>query len=227
MQDLHVNLPEQLALVIVARPSSVDSTYIFLVFVRDPTPTSFHFVVLECIVSESRRNNRPRGPKPGAKGKRHSTFHQDRNFSPSDFQGGSTGSLQTVQSPEPIENYSAGVHSTMPNQTPGLVPHPIPNPMNDHEHYATAYNVATSSPWYNYETQNYDYYGEQVEAGNSNGVDSWGMEGRSGNNQFDPSLESYLTHNTWDGSVSFTEPQPYITDDGFQQGWNYTHYQNL
>ncbi|KAJ3933175.1 MAG: hypothetical protein NXY57DRAFT_1037803 [Lentinula lateritia] len=104
---------------------------------------------------------------------------------------------------------------TMPNQTP----HPIPNRINDPEHYAMAYNVATvsSSPWYNYETQKYDYHGEQVEAGNSKGIDSWGMEGRSGNNQFDPSQESYPTYSTWDSSVSFTEPQSHIADDGFQQ----------
>ncbi|KAJ4465509.1 hypothetical protein C8J55DRAFT_566216 [Lentinula edodes] len=179
----------------------------------------------ECIVSESRRINRPRGPKPGAKGKSRSTqFDQDRNMSASDFQDGITGSLR---SPEPIES-SSGVYPIMPDQNPDLVPHLISNAMNDHAHYAMAYNVASVSysPWYNYETQTYDHYGESVEAGNSSGADSWRMEGHSGNNQFS-SQESYTAYNTWDGSVSFTEPQSYIADDDFQKRWNYSYSRNL
>ncbi|KAJ3903127.1 hypothetical protein F5879DRAFT_1002679 [Lentinula edodes] len=180
----------------------------------------------KCVVSESRRINRPRGPKPGAKGKSRLTFDQDRNISASDFQGGRTGSLQ---SPEPIESSSAGVYSTMPDQNPDLVPHLISDSMNDHEHSAIAYNEASvsSSPWYNYETQNYDHYGEYVEAGNSSSTDPWRMEGHSGNNQFNPPQESYPAYNTWDGSVSFTEPQSYIADDDFQQSWNYSYYRNV
>ncbi|KAJ3889706.1 hypothetical protein GG344DRAFT_66876 [Lentinula edodes] len=178
----------------------------------------------ECIVSESRRINRPRGPKSGAKGKSRSTqFDQDRNMSASDFEGGITGSLR---SPEPIESSS---YSIMPEQSPDLVPHLISNAINDHAHYAMAYNVAPvsyHSPWYNYETQTYDHYGESVEAGNSSGTDSWRMEGHSGNNQFS-SQESYTAYNTWDGSVFFTEPQSYIADDDFQKRWNYSYSRNL
>ncbi|KAJ3933370.1 MAG: hypothetical protein NXY57DRAFT_999108 [Lentinula lateritia] len=178
----------------------------------------------ECIVSESRRINRPRGPKSGAKKNRSTQFDPDRNMSASDFQGGITGSLR---SPEPIES-SSGVYSIMPDESPDLVPHLISNAMNDHAHYAMAYNVApvSYSPWYNYETQTYDHYGESVEAGNSSGANSWRMEGHSGNNQFS-SQESYTAYNTWDGSVSFTEPQSYIADDDFQQRWNYSYYRNL
>ncbi|KAJ3874636.1 hypothetical protein F5051DRAFT_473431 [Lentinula edodes] len=180
----------------------------------------------ECIVSESRRINRPRGPKSGAKGKSRSTqFDQDRNMSASDFEGGITSSLR---SPEPIES-SSGVYSIMPDQSPDLVPHLISNAINDHAHYAMAYNVAPvsyHSPWYNYETQTYDHYGESVEAGNSSGADSWRMEGHSGNNQFS-SQESYTAYNTWDGSVSFTEPQSYIADDDFRKRWNYSYSRNL
>ncbi|KAJ3849824.1 hypothetical protein EV368DRAFT_67127 [Lentinula lateritia] len=161
-----VDILEQLALAIVAKPS-------------------------KCIVSESRRINRPSGPKIGTKGKRRSTFDQDRNISASDFQGGRTASLQ---SPEPIERSSTGVYSTMPDHSPDLVPHRISHSMHDHKHYAMVSNVASvssSSPWYNYETQNYDNYGEYVAAGNSSGTDYWRMEGHSGNTQFNPSPELF------------------------------------
>ncbi|KAJ3810209.1 hypothetical protein F5876DRAFT_65822 [Lentinula aff. lateritia] len=199
-----VDILEQLALAIVAKPS-------------------------KCIVSESRRINRPSGPKIGTKGKRRSTFDQDRNISASDFQSGRTASLQ---SPEPIERSSTGVYSTMPDHSPDLVPHRISNSMHDHKHYAMVSNVASvssSSPWYNYETQNYDNYGEYVEAGNSSGTDYWRMEGHGGNTQFNPSQELllYPAYNTWDASVSFTQPQSYIADDDFQQRWNYSYSRNV